>query len=259
MAMPRNRHRNNKLRVASRLRVMEYTAWGFLFVALLGHTSPSSASGEMLRHRGGQAQVSRPLSREEIETAERRLAELGYWTGNIDGELDSSTRYAVTAFQKAEGRNRTGKLTRDEYAAILLSRPLLPRESHHAHVEVDLGRQILIRVDDEGKVSHILPISSGNGEFFTSEGYTRRAVTPVGRFTVYNKIKGWRKSPLGLLYYPNYIVGGIAIHGSLSVPMRPASHGCIRIPMFAAEEFSRLTPIGTVVVVHDDTPTSDPP
>jgi lipoprotein-anchoring transpeptidase ErfK/SrfK len=35
------------------------------------------------------------------------------------------------------------------------------------------------------------------------------------------------------------------------VPVQPASHGCIRIPMFASEEFSAITPIGTQVIVHD--------
>lgn len=201
-----------------------------------------------------QAPESEPLGREEIAVAEQRLADLGYWTGAVDGVFDASSRYALTAFQKVEGRTPGGGLTRTEYAAILLAKPPPPRESHYAHVEVDLRRQVLWRVDEKGQVSHILPISTGNGEYFTSEGYTRRAVTPVGRFTVYNKISGWRRSPLGLLYYPNYILSGIAIHGSLSVPVRPASHGCIRIPMFAAAEFSRLTPIGTVVVVHNDAP-----
>ena len=31
---------------------------------------------------------------------------------------------------------------------------------------------------------------------------------------------------------------------------RSASHGCIRIPVFAAKEFSEMTPNGTVVIVH---------
>jgi lipoprotein-anchoring transpeptidase ErfK/SrfK len=82
------------------------------------------------------------------------------------------------------------------------------------------------------------------------DGYTQPAVTPPGRFRVYRKLPGWRKSELGLLYYPNYIVGGIAIHGNPAVPSVPASHGCIRIPMFAAEEFSNLSPVGTPVLVY---------
>jgi lipoprotein-anchoring transpeptidase ErfK/SrfK len=65
------------------------------------------------------------------------------------------------------------------------------------------------------------------------------------------KIEGWRKSPLGLLYYPSYLFDGVAIHGNPAVPTRPASHGCIRIPMFAAKEFSQMAIIGMDVIVHD--------
>ena len=75
----------------------------------------------------------------------------------------------------------------------------------------------------------------------------------MGRFSVQRKLQGWHKSPLGLLYYPNYILSGIAIHGNPLVPATPASHGCIRIPMFAAKDFSEMTPVGTVVIVHDGT------
>jgi lipoprotein-anchoring transpeptidase ErfK/SrfK len=125
-----------------------------------------------------------------------------------------------------------------------------PRETGYRHVEVNLSRQRLIVVDGLGCVLKNLPVSSGSGKWFTSEGRTRRAITPRGRFTVCRKIAGWRKSPLGMLYYPNYITEGVAIHGSLSVPSRPASHGCIRIPMAAAKEFSDMTPIGTVVLVY---------
>jgi cell wall hydrolase len=128
--------------------------------------------------------------------------------------------------------------------------PLAPRETGYAHVEIDLSRARLSVVDGSGRVVKTLPVSSGSGKLFTSEGRTRRAITPRGRFTVFRKIEGWHKSPLGMLYYPSYITHGVAIHGSSSVPPRPASHGCIRIPMSAAKEFFDVTPIGTVVLVH---------
>jgi lipoprotein-anchoring transpeptidase ErfK/SrfK len=151
-------------------------------------------------------------------------------------------------------------LTAEEYKALIEAKRPLPRESGYAHVEIDIARQVLFIVDRKGKVSGILPISTGTGKPFTASGWTRNACTPCGRFTIYRKIAGWRKSPLGLLYYPNYVVGGVAIHGSPFVPAHPASHGCIRIPMFAAKQFSEMTPIGTIVIVHDSsspTPEAD--
>jgi lipoprotein-anchoring transpeptidase ErfK/SrfK len=77
------------------------------------------------------------------------------------------------------------------------------------------------------------------------------AYTPRGRFRVESKIAGWRKSPLGLLYYPNYFSGGLAIHGNPSVPHNPQSHGCVRIPMSAAREVSNQLPVGTIVLIYD--------
>ncbi|HWC77777.1 MAG TPA: L,D-transpeptidase family protein, partial [Blastocatellia bacterium] len=182
------------------------------------------------------------MSANEIHEAERALSNLGYWTGPVDEKLDGGSRQALIAFQKVEGRPRTGKLTADELQALRTARRPAARESGYTHIEIDLSRQVLFAVDVSGAVSRILPISSGTGKFFTSEGRTRRAVTPCGRFTITHKIAGWRKSPLGLLYYPNYITGGVAIHGNPLVPVSPASHGCIRIPMFAAKEFSEINP-----------------
>ena len=51
-------------------------------------------------------------TRADAREAERRLSELGYWTGPIDGVLDPATRSALIAFQKWEGRPVTGKRPR---------------------------------------------------------------------------------------------------------------------------------------------------
>jgi lipoprotein-anchoring transpeptidase ErfK/SrfK len=100
-------------------------------------------------------------------------------------------------------------------------------------------------------VTKILSVSTGSGARYFDEGKWAVARTPRGRFAVERKVGGWRKGRLGLMYYPNYFHEGFAIHGSLSVPAYPASHGCVRIPVFAAREFSEMVPIGTPVIVHD--------
>lgn len=150
-----------------------------------------------------------------------------------------------------EGRARTGVLTAQELETLRAANSPLPRITGYYHVEVDLRRQVLFMVDTDDRVSRILPICTGSGKLYTEGGQTGRAHTPRGKFKVLRKINGWRRSPLGLLYYPNYIFKGVAIHGSPAVLTYPASHGCIRIPLFAAKEFSELTPIGTEVIVYD--------
>jgi peptidoglycan hydrolase-like protein with peptidoglycan-binding domain len=190
------------------------------------------------------------LPRAETREAERRLSDLGYWTGAIDGLFDPATRSALIAFQKWEGRYITGQLTLDELEAIRTSASPKARDLGYAHVEVDLDRQVLMMVKDDGGV-HVLPVATGNDKQFVDEGQNSIAYTPRGRFIVYDKEVGWHTGSLGSVYYANYISGGVAIHGSRNVPTQPASHGCIRVPMFAAREVSKLLPVGTIVLVYD--------
>src|SRR5688500_9068890 len=59
----------------------------------------------------------RQLSAQERLEAEQRLWDLGYWAGPVDGDFDVASRHALIAFQKVEGRQRTGKLTGAELQA----------------------------------------------------------------------------------------------------------------------------------------------
>jgi len=200
--------------------------------------------------RAQQKTVRQPLTHVQIREAERRLSELGYWTGPVDGRLDEGTTSALIAFQKWEGRAITGKLTLAELEAIRNGVPPTARDLGYAHVAVDVDRQVLMLIDEEGAV-RMLPVSTGSDKPFMDQGQQSIAYTPRGRFVVYDKTYGWENGDLGSVYYANYISGGVAIHGYLTVPNTPASHGCIRIPMFAAREVSRLLPVGTIVLVYD--------
>jgi peptidoglycan hydrolase-like protein with peptidoglycan-binding domain len=190
------------------------------------------------------------LARIQTKEAELRLSEMGYWTGAVDGIFDPATRSALIAFQKYESRPISGKLTLDELETMRTAASPKPREPGYAHVEVDVDRQVLLLVNVDGVV-RVLPVSTGSDQAFIEEGQTSIAYTPRGRFVVYDKVTGWEKGALGSMYYSNYISGGVAIHGSPNVPNQPASHGCIRVPMFAAREVSKLMPVGTIVLVYD--------
>jgi len=191
------------------------------------------------------------LTKAEVRQAEQWLADLGYWTGPIDGVWDGATRHALVAFQKIQNAKATGRLSRAEWNALSMAAPHRPRQVEGPHIEVDIARQVLFLVDAGGKVGNILPISSGSGKTFHENNYPETlAVTPCGRLEVFSKASGWKKSPLGEMHNPMYIVGGIAIHGSTDVPAYPASHGCIRIPMFASERLTKMVPKGTPVFVY---------
>ena len=189
---------------------------------------------------------------ETVLEAEQLLDTLGYWIRSVDGVTDTSTRHAVVAFQKVEGLKRTGVISAGLVSALQNATRPEPRfSSAGRHVEIDIGRQVLFLVDEPGKVLRILPVSTGNEKPYYEEGKRQKAHTPGGVFKIYRQIKGVRRAPLGMLYYPNYFTGGVAIHGSQSIPPVPASHGCVRIPRFAEREFSSLVTVGTYVFVYD--------
>jgi hypothetical protein len=207
--------------------------------------TPSTASAST------RGRKQRPLTRAELKKAEARLAEMGYEPGRVDGVINDDTRKALIVFQKWEDRKITGQLNRSEFEAIMSADAPRARDSGYRHAEVDVDRQVLLLTDDEGAVTKILPVSTGSNKQYNEKGIRGLAYTPTGRFRIYSKISGWRKSPLGLLYYPSYFSDGLAIHGNPSVPNSPQSHGCVRIPMWAAIEVSNALPVGTILLIYD--------
>jgi len=226
--------------------------------------SPSSPLPLRSAHPPGSAlppgSVRSPLSVAEIRQAQERLLELGYWAGAADGRWSDTWRHALVAFQKVEWRKPTGVLNRAEWSELLRALPPAPRERGPEHIEVDLARQVFLMVDAAGVTSHILPVSSGSGRAFRAPaGWRATADTPCGHFTVFQRGSGWHKSELGQMYNPLYLVGGIAIHGSLDVPAKPVSHGCIRIPMYASRTLPHLVPREMPVLVYGCKDDSPPP
>lgn len=226
------------------------TALTLLLLSLL-LSGPTASAAVMKADKRKETSLKQPLKRAELKEAEARLSEMGYGTGRVDGVIDGVTRTALIAFQKWERRKVTGTVGRDDFEAIMSATAPQARDSGYAHVEVDLDRQVLLLTADDGVVKRVLPVSTGSNKQYSENGMSGMAYTPRGRFRITGKISGWRESPLGLLYYPNYFSGGVAIHGNPSVPHEPESHGCIRIPMHAAAEISRQLPVGTIVLTYD--------
>jgi len=148
---------------------------------------------------------------------------------------------AVYAFQKVQGLARTGIVDARFWRVLAGARTPRPRYVQPAdHIEVNKPRQVLFVVR-HGRVALIIPISTAglSGTF-----------TPVGRYSIYRKVGGFDPSPLGTLYDPMYFTGGYAIHGNPSVPPFPASHGCVRVPMWLASVLYAVTPYGQTVYVY---------
>ncbi|MCA1845001.1 MAG: L,D-transpeptidase family protein [Actinobacteria bacterium] len=191
-----------------------------------------------------------------VAWAESHLAALHYDLGTVDDRFDEGTAAAVTAFQKITGLPRTGRLTQADADALVVAQspaPVVPNGGPD-RIEIDLPRQVLL-LWKGGVLVKILPVSTGTGKRFCEKGHCGVAVTPPGSYRIGYRKPGWERSPLGRMYNPMYfLVGpGIAIHGFQQVPPVPASHGCVRIPMFAAETLPGLVADRTPVYVFDGT------
>jgi lipoprotein-anchoring transpeptidase ErfK/SrfK len=176
-----------------------------------------------------------------VSALRARLAALGYEVPPASGSFDTALLDAVYAFQKVQGLPRTGVASPAVWAK--LNHPFEPRPRYPGpadHIEVDKTRQVLYVVRG-GRVRTIVPVSTAGipGHF-----------TPTGRFAIYRKVVGFDPSPLGTLYDPMYFTGGYAIHGNPSVPPYPASHGCIRVPMWIAPLLYAANDYGETVYVY---------
>ena len=191
----------------------------------------------------------------DVKTLQRRLKELHYDPGKVDGKYGTSTQLSVWAFQAVNGlkqKSTLGKSFWDALDSPKEPRPMAKKREKN-RVDVDLRRQYLVLYKD-GAPRLISHISSGSGEYYCAKdrGATvprcRYASTGTGDFRTGRRASGWETSPLGRLYNPIYFNGGIAFHGALDVPRYPASHGCVRMPMHIAGYFPDL--LGTDVPVH---------
>jgi lipoprotein-anchoring transpeptidase ErfK/SrfK len=194
---------------------------------------------------------------------QNRLLDLGFWLDTADGEYGWLTSQAVMAFQKTYGGvfelKPTGRADEKTIAAMtLIDTRVQGTLTDGDLIEVDKGRQVLFIIRG-GKTLWAFNTSTGSDKPYTEvnqkEGGTIQgdARTPEGQFKVYNEYtKGWEKGQLGELYRPKYFKGGVAVHGSNSIPEYPASHGCVRLTTTAMDWIwtNDMMPQGTQVVVH---------
>ncbi|TDD45472.1 murein L,D-transpeptidase [Nonomuraea terrae] len=187
----------------------------------------------------------------EVVKLQRRLHAGRYYFGPVNGRYDEQTKFAVWALQKSRRMPVKGAVGPKEWSA--LERPLRRRPMVEGapadRVEVNLSAQLLTVYRDRRPVlfSHI---SSGAQIPYCRNGHCGNAVTPTGDFRVYRRAPGWTTGPLGSMYNSLYIVGGIALHGSTKVPLRPASHGCVRLPMTTSKRLYQIVKIGEPVYVR---------
>ncbi len=226
--------------------------------------------------------VTAPLTRtlelgmqgDDVLLMQQRLKELKFDPGPVDGMFGQNTVQAMWAFEKlvlgVPREQATGVVTQSTWVIMQSNLAIKPRRvaDTATHVEVYLPEQVLIVFTDQKPVL-ITHISSGTGEMWCEEvkidpgeegnnsdkqitkGICGEAITPPGVFYFYNRRVGMRETKLGSLYNPVYFNYNIAVHGAVRVPLKPESHGCVRIPMSVARYFPALVKYGDRLYVFD--------
>jgi hypothetical protein len=226
-----------------------------------------------------KTQLDRTLAKgmvgDDVKQVQDRLTELGFVPGPADGIFSDETRKSVWAYEKlvleTASSSPTGQITAamwDDMQDPFVIQPRRPKATPN-HTEVYVPEQVLAVFHDDVPVM-ITHMSSGDntewceevtisaGEYGNQDGEEALvrgecgvSYTPGGVFTFYRQVEGIRQSSLGGMWNPMYFNYGIAIHGALNVPLQPASHGCIRIPLNISESLQDILGMGDQVYVWD--------
>jgi peptidoglycan hydrolase-like protein with peptidoglycan-binding domain len=212
---------------------------GTLFVTATHEASPEL--GPIIAKAKGIDVIPRSVTprsgKASIRALQRRLARLGYVTG-ARGSFDARTARAVLAFRKVTGMARTTSASIDVMRAIAKGkgRFVIKFRRHGRHIEADLSRQVIALIAG-GRVQRIYPISSGKPS----------TPTVLGSYKVYSKTPGTNAKGM---VDSAYFFRGFATHGYFQVPVFPASHGCLRVPIPDARNLFNWIVIGTPVDVY---------
>lgn len=191
---------------------------------------------------------------------QQRLLELGFWLSGVDGDFGTTTKQAVMAFQKFHGLEASGSVdqaTADAMNAMVYRVRGVTTEGDLIEINKSVQLLFIIRA---GRTEWALNTSTGNDQPYTEEDRNSPgemidgvSITPEGDWKVNReREEGWWEGDLGKIYRPKYFRGGVAVHGSGSVPNYPASHGCVRVSVPAMDFIwaANYMPMGTRVWVY---------
>jgi hypothetical protein len=157
----------------------------------------------------------------------------------IGSTLSRDCGDAVVAFQKAYRLPRTYVVDADDWKRLDTAKPVRPRYAKpYDHLEVDKTRQILMMVRN-GSLRALIAISSG-----------ATGNTPEGSFRIQQKHPFTTSGYGGILFRTMGFYGNFAIHGYAPVPPYPASHGCVREPMWVADWIYTRTALGERLYIY---------
>jgi len=267
------------MRAAIRRSTVIITALGVLAVLQPGPAGTAHAAAPWPGRRGQSATVTakpaapgnpggvlRPGMRgAAVRRLQQRLAQLHYYPGPVSGHFGIDTLEAVWAFKEVQGLPTSAApddVGPDMQRALAEPRApgVLVPGGGRLRIEVDLAREVLV-LYRHGQIDLISHVSAGGGYYYPCPGggTCGPAITPDGNFRAHWFAGGWLRVPLGRMYNAVFFIGSsFAIHGDVPIPLRPASHGCVRVPVDVARFlYSRIRisqPGGTPIYIRGHAP-----
>ena len=169
---------------------------------------------------------------------QRALVREGF-AAPITGYYDDGTARGVLAFRKTNGLGRDGYASKPVFAMLARGQGAFKLRYPKAgkHVEFDWSRQVLV-------------LAKGRKPYRTYHTSSGTAATPTvfGTFRFYLQTPGTNSSGM---VHSSYFIRGYAIHGYASVPLYPASHGCLRVPIPNALQIFNWIDIGDTIYSYE--------
>lgn len=189
---------------------------------------------------------SRSLSSDVLE-AQTIMTKFGLPTGPKDGKWGPQTARGTCAFRMMAGLPVSrGTLTASDMSALRsfdakyssISQIPAPNKGLASYLDLSKTCQAMAYVQGN-YYQKVMPVSTGKPGFdylrkpSYSVGNTARGWHCSGQYpetcTTLNVGESSSISNFGNMYNRRHVTGGIYVHGSMSVPTAPASHGCIRV------------------------------
>lgn len=192
--------------------------------------------------------IEEPLMKgEDISSLQKRLEELEYYHGPIDGIYGRLTERAVKDFQREYQLKEDGIVDREFWDTLanlndlLIVSPGRKKPTGEISIIINLYSRTLTVLSD-GKAYRSYPVTIGKKE----------TPTPVGEWLIINKYKRIDGGPLGSRWMGLNVPWGVyGIHGT-NKPWQiglAASQGCVRLHNQYVEEIFEWVEINTPVKV----------
>ncbi len=241
----------------------------------VGTTVPATSTTVQRDDKGRR--VLRPQDTgAEVETLQRRLVELGFSIGRVDGWYGDVTLAAVLAFQRSQGLQTDGVVGRYTWDALENPKPIVTRTASTRGVSSsapsDAAGHAPAASGGGGRwTKAIVYLDSFRSEFFDAAGNRTASfpnspgvngLTPTGTFKVYNRSADtfYSRNPAEKMKWMVRFNGGIGFHNvpringvpePTPLGQAPSSHGCIRhADENAKAVFDNLVDGATVIVQH---------